>query len=147
VYDFIVHICLLFTSMLKHSFVPTDFKFGTIKPILKDKHGDITSIDMYCGITLTPVMSKLFESVLLHLYGDHLSSDDLQFGFKKDTGCSHALFTFTESVKHFTKNGSKVHCAFLDASKAFDKVLLNGLFMKMIERGAPLACPHFNDTV
>ena len=93
---------------------------------------------MYRGITLTPVLSKLFESVLLRLFGDHLYSDDLQFGFKKETGCTHALFTFTESVKHLTKNGSKVHCAFLDASKAFDKVLLNGLFVKMINRGAPL---------
>ena len=50
--DFVVHTCLLFTAMLKHSSVPTDFKFGIIKPVLKDKHGDITSIDMYRGITL-----------------------------------------------------------------------------------------------
>jgi len=28
------------------------------------------------------------------------------------------------------------HCTFLDASKAFDKVLLNGLFLKLNERGA-----------
>jgi len=46
---------------------------------------------------------------------------------KKETGCCHALFTVTESVKHFVNNGSRVHCTFLDASKAFDKVLLNGL--------------------
>ena len=62
--DFVVHTCLLFTAMLKHSWVPTNFKFGLIKPVLKDKHGDITSIDMYRGITLTPVLSKRFESVL-----------------------------------------------------------------------------------
>ena len=33
--------------------------------------------------------------------------------------------------------GSKVHCTLLDASKALDKVLLNGLYLKLIERGAP----------
>jgi len=27
----------------------------------------------------------------------------------------------------------------LDASKAFDKVLLNGLYLKLIDRGAPLS--------
>ena len=43
------------------------------------------------------------------------------------------------SVKHFVNNGSKVHCTFLDASKAFDKVLLNGLYVKLIERGAPFS--------
>jgi len=52
---------------------------------------------------------------------------------------SHALFTLTESVKHFDNNGSKVHRTFLDASMAFDKVLLNGLYLKLIERGAPLS--------
>jgi len=34
-------------------------------------------------------------------------------------------------------NSSKVHCAFLDASKAFDKILHYGLFVKLIDRGAP----------
>ena len=33
-------------------------------------------------------------------------------------------------MKHFVSNGSNVRCAFLDASKAFGKVLLNGLFLK-----------------
>ena len=91
-----VHLCLLFNAMLRHSFVPSEFRFGMIKPILKDKHGDITSTDMYRGITLTPVLSKLFESVLLELYADSLTSDPLQFGFKKDSSCAHALFTFSQ---------------------------------------------------
>ena len=44
-------------------------------------------------------------------------------------------------MKHFVNNGSKVHCTILDASKAFDKVLLNhyGLYVKLIERGAPFS--------
>lgn len=132
-----VHICLLFNAMLRHSFVPTDFRFGIIKPLLKSKHGDATKSDMYRGITLAPVISKLFESVLLVIYGDYLNSDNLQFGFKKQSSCAHALFTFTQSVKYFTSSGSKVHCAFLDASKAFDKVLHYGLFVKLIDRGVP----------
>jgi len=92
---------------------------------------------MYRGITLTPVISKLFESVLLAVYGDYLNSDNLQFGFKKQSSCAHALFTFTESVKYFTCRGSKVHCSFLDASKAFDKILHYGLFVRLIDRGVP----------
>jgi len=31
-----------------------------------------------------------------------------QFGFKKHSGCCHALFTFKETTKYFTKKGSKV---------------------------------------
>ena len=82
-------------------------------------------------------LQTVFESVLLGLYSDFLISDPLQFGFKKNSSCNHALFTFVESIKYFTKRGSKVHCAFLDASKAFDKVLINGLFAKLIDRKFP----------
>ena len=32
-----VHLCLLFNSMLRHSFVPSDFRFGRIQPVLKNK--------------------------------------------------------------------------------------------------------------
>ena len=58
-----VHWCLLFTAMLRHSYVPNDFSFGIIKPLLKCKNGDQSNLNMYRGITLTPVVSKLFESV------------------------------------------------------------------------------------
>jgi len=64
-----------------------------------------------------------------------LNNDPLQFGFKKD---SDALFAFSESIKHYNKHGSKVYCALLDASKAFDKVLINGLIVKLIKKGAPI---------
>ena len=133
--DLLVHICLLFNSMLCHSFVPSDFCFGTIMPLLKDKHGDASKIDMYRGITLSCAASKLFESVLLTLFGDSMKSDDLQFGFKKNSSCCHALFVFNESVRYFIRHGSRVHCAALDASKAFDKVLHFGLFYKMVSKG------------
>ena len=44
----------------------------------------------------------------------------------------------TETVKYFTKKDSRVYCAFLVASKAFDKVLHNGLFLKLLKRGVPV---------
>jgi len=59
---------------------------------------------MYRGITLTPVVSKLFESVLaLFVYGEVFKSDELQFSFKQMSSCNHALFTSAESVKYFNK--------------------------------------------
>ena len=35
--------------------------------------------------------------------------------------------------------GSKVYCAFLDATKAFDKVLHSGIYKKLLDRCAPLS--------
>jgi len=121
---------LLFTAMLRHSFVPDDFCKGIIVPLLKSKHGDTSSLDMYRGITLSPVTC----AVLLHIYKDYLISDQLQYGFKENSSCAHALFAVTESGKHFTSRGSKVYCGFLDASKAFDQVLHNGIFKKLMEK-------------
>ena len=134
-----VHMTLLFNSMIHHCFVPNDFCNGVILPLLKNKHGDASDVNMYRGITLSPVISKLFESVLLCLYDEYLTSDSLQFGFKKNSSCIHALFTVKESVRYFTKRGSNVYCTFLDASKAFDKVLHNGIFKKLLDRKAPVA--------
>ena len=42
-------------------------------------------------------------------------------------------------MKYFTKRGSKVYCSFLDASKAFDKVLHNGIYKKLLDRGIPVS--------
>jgi len=65
------------------------------------------------GLTLSSTVSKLFESVLVAIFDDSLQSSELQFGFKKNSSCSHALFTFNESVRYFMKNGSRVHCVTL----------------------------------
>jgi len=42
-----VDLSLLFTAMLRHSFVPNDFCNGIIVPLLKNKHGNASSLDMY----------------------------------------------------------------------------------------------------
>jgi len=90
--------------------------------LFHSKHGDASKIEIYRGITLSLVLSKLLESCLLGAFEEILISDNLQFGFKKKSICNHALFTLHGSVKYYTKYGAKVCEAFLDASKAFDKV-------------------------
>ena len=57
-----VHLCLLFNSMIRHSYVPNDFGHGIIVPLLKDKHGDTSKLEMYRGIALSPAISKLFDT-------------------------------------------------------------------------------------
>ena len=59
-----VRLSLLFNASLRHGFVPNDNCFGVILPLLKNKHGDASKLDMYRGITLSCCLFKLFESVL-----------------------------------------------------------------------------------
>jgi len=49
-------------------------------------------------------------------------------------------FVGIEPISLHNKRDSKLFYAFLDASKAFDKVLINGLIYKLVRRNVPL---HF----
>jgi len=45
--------------------VSDDFGKGITIPVLKDKLGDVSSVDNYRPITVSPVISKIFEYCLL----------------------------------------------------------------------------------
>jgi len=133
----IVHLKFLFGMMMLHGFVPDDFGIGVIVPVIKDKFGDVCASSNYRPITVSPVISKLFEYCILHKYNDLLSSDSLQFGFKKQHSCSHVFFVLNQVVNYFSVHGSSVYLASLDASKAFDRVNHVKLFKMMILKGLP----------
>ena len=43
----------------------------------------------------------------------------------------------TKTIDYYIDHGSKVFCSFLDASKAFDRLIHSGLYIKLIERNIP----------
>ena len=133
-----VHLHLLFNSLIQHGYVPTDFLRGIITPIIKDPEGDASSVDNYRGITLSHVFSYLFEHAILLKISDCLSSDDLQFGYKKMHSTNHAVYTVKRCIDYFVDHGSHVYASFLDCTKGFDRVSHSGLFMKLMQRGVHL---------
>jgi len=96
-----------------------------------------TSSDNYRGITVSGVISKLFEICLYEIFNENFQSSDLQFGFKKGMGCRNAILTARLSASYFIERGSTVVVSALDISKAFDKVDHFCLFLKLINRGVP----------
>ena len=132
------HLQLLFNSMIQHGVVVSDFLNGTITPIVKDSQGDVSVCSNYRGITLGTIYSKLFEMALDIKLAPYMSTDYLQFGFKKKISTSHALFTLKSTVDYFNSRGSDVFVAFLDCTKAFDRISHHGLFLKLMERKVPL---------
>ena len=127
----------LFNAMMAHSFVPTQFTRGSILPLVKDSQGNLSDVNNYRGITISPIVSKIFEHLLKSILFPYLKTDARQFGFKKKSSTLHAIYCLKETVNHYIENGSRVFCAFLDASKAFDRLVHSGLFMKLIARGVP----------
>ena len=132
-------ICIknLFTIMFHCSYVPDAFGHGILIPLLKGSDCDPTNSGNYRGLTLSPIFSKIFEHVLLLKFSNYFEASDLQFGFKKNIGCSDALLCLRSVVSYFNKNGNTVNIACLDVSKAFDKVCSSILFIKLIKRGCP----------
>ena len=87
--------------------------------ILKDKNAihctsKSLTVDDFRGISISPVISKIFEH--------------LQFGFKARSSTSQCTFVLKESLAYYINNNSTVYCAFLDATKAFDRVNYCKLF-------------------
>ena len=131
------HLLQLFNMIMCHGYVPKSFGSGIIIPILKDKHSDTSILENYRGITLSSVISKLFETCLTVKFNTYLVSNDLQFGFKKGYGCHHAVYVMQTVTDYFRNRGSCVYIAALDASKAFDKLNHRCLVRKMLQRGIP----------
>ena len=136
--ELLTHFHILFNGMIQHSFVPTDFLMGTVSPIVKDTQGDVSRTSNYRGITLSVLPAKLFEFAIQKKTAHLLGTDELQFGFKRKTSTANALYALKTTVDHFTERGSKVFVAFLDCSKAFDRISHCGLFSKLIECKLPL---------
>ena len=136
--NFLIRLTRLFNLMLKHSFVPREFWSGFMIPILKDLHGNHSDTSNYRGITISPILSKLFEHILKIVFGDALLTSNYQFGFKKRSSTTHALHCLHETTNYYIAHGSRVFCSFLDASKAFDRLVHSGLFIKLMERNVPL---------
>jgi hypothetical protein len=128
---------MLFRGMALHGYVPDKFGDGIIIPLIKDKLGNVNDLGNYRGITLIPVISKLFELVILEICEPCFHTDDLQFGFKKGLGCSNAIFVMNETIKYFNTKGSTIFAAVLDFKKAYDRINHFKMFSSLIKAGVP----------
>ena len=131
-------ITFILNCMLRHAFVPKQFRLGSIIPNIKDRRGKSNDSSNYRGITISPILSKLFEHALKDVFADHLHTSSYQFGFKAKNSTNHAIFCLKRTMDYYIDHGSRVYCTFLDASKAFGRLVHSGLFIKLIERNVPM---------
>ena len=125
--------------MLETGYAPEAFGEGLIIPIPKGANQtSCANIEDFRGITISPVISKVFEHCLLKLFQSFLETDAGQFGFKKDKGCRDAVYAVNEIVNYFSMNASTVNLCTVDLSKAFDKLDHNVLFLKLIKKKTPI---------
>ena len=129
-----VLLSMLFSCILTHGTIPSEFMIGSMTPIPKTK-GTSDCSDKYRAITLGSCIGRILDLILLEREGStSLNTNDLQLGFKRN--CSTTLCTglLKEVVSHFVNGGSNVYSVFLDASKAFDRVEFSSLFTNLLQR-------------
>ena len=114
------------------------WRVGNITPVPKSGSANSCSSD-YHPITLTPVLSKVFEH-LLAIRLNHFAEKKnlfphLQFGFREGLGIFDALLTTTNFVQTALDCGSKVLMVGLDFRAAFDHVNHKILIFRLRQLG------------
>ena len=131
-------LCDLIKSFIVHGHIPDIFLVCSLIPIIKDKRASSLSSDNYRLIAITSLILKLFDGVLLELYGDNLKPSALQFGFQRGQSTTMATWTLKETISYFRSHGSPIYLCLLDLTKAFDHVKFSTLFTLLKERIPPI---------
>ena len=131
------HISNLFRIFLVHSHVSSVLLLATLLPLIKDKLGDHSSSKNYRSIAISSLFLKIFDWVVLLLYGHHLHLDDLQFGYQEDVSGTMCTWLALETISYFISNGSDVFSCVMDMTKAFDKIKHSVLFKKLMQTPIP----------
>jgi hypothetical protein len=103
-------------------------------PIIKDKLGNISSSKNYRSIAISSLILKIFDWIVILLFGETFGLDDLQFSYQ--AGCSASMCTWlaVETIGYFTRNGGEVFTCQADKTKAFDLVKHSVLFQKLLQQ-------------
>ena len=112
------------------------FKEGIVIPIYKGKGKDPLLTSSYRGITLSSIMAKTLELVILNRMSptlDEIGFPDInQTAYQKGISCADAVFSTQEVLLNYIRQGENPFLCFYDIEKAFDSVdfpvLLHHLF-------------------
>ena len=127
----------LFNISLQTGKLPTIWKEGIVTALFKKGSRSLAS--NYRGITLTSVICKQLEKIIVEALENHLRSNNLQdknqHGFTKKkspiTNLLEALNIWSEAISH----GLPVDVIYLDFEKAFDKVPHQRLLLQLEKYG------------
>ena len=129
----------IFNSSLREGKLPDLWKTATIVPVPK-KHPPGSLENDIWPISLTPILAKVFEGIMLNWVDDVISPqiDERQFGGLAGTGTTDALVEMVHAWYEATdKPDTFVRVLPVDYSKAFDHINHEILIAKLYDMGLP----------
>ena len=95
-----------------------------------------------CIVTLVAFVGfgcvvSLFDKVVLLIWGHLLSTDSLQFGYKRGTSTTQCSWLVMEVAQHYLQQGTCPIITLLDCTKAFDTCQFSIIFQRLLDRGMP----------
>ena len=127
----------VFSSFLVHGTASRHLLVCAFLPLLKSNLKDPASTESYRAIAGSSLLLKLFDNVVLLIWGHHLTSDTLQFGFKPGVSTTQCSWLVQEVAGHYLRSGTPVIATLCDCTKAFDLCQFDLLFEKLLNCGMP----------
>lgn len=126
---------ILFNNALNRYYFPTSWKRAKVLPVYKKGKNPNDPVS-YRPISLTPIISKVFEIILnkriVKACTDNEVIPDNQFGFRHQHSTTHAINKLMSDVSHHLKFIQHTAALLIDLEKAFDSGWTNGLLYKCI---------------
>ena len=112
---------------------------GIILPVYKEKGKDPLLMENSRGNTLSSVMFKLFEIILLQglspLFEDIGFPDISQTAYQSGLSCGHAIYAMQEALLTQIREGVNQYICFYNVEKSFDSIELPVLLKQLFDIG------------
>ena len=116
----------IFNTITTLEVIPPVFNHSIIVPVFKGKGRDPTNPESYRGISLTSVIGKCLEKVLLSrllpVLKEHGFPHPSQTAYLKDRSCIDGVFVTNEVLTKLLTSGDSPYLCLYDLEKAFDSI-------------------------
>ena len=127
------NLVVLYNKIVELEYIPKNFMLGIKIPIPKGGKICASKFDDHRGITLLCSFNNIFERIVLKRLQQKLRCQPhpLQGAYQAEHDALTTSLIIDESIQHCCEKNDKVFACYVDVSKAFDKVWINGMLFKL----------------
>ena len=78
---------------------------GTMVPLPKSRLNDLSNSHHFRALTISSLLGKLIDNIILDIESEHLFTNDLQFSFKAGSSTTMCTTMIRETISYFVNKG------------------------------------------